>query len=113
MKHPLVYPEVEFAYIIHKIKGHYKFETVEEVKNVLCFDIRQTKGFTELPDDKKEMAERRIIGFINGWGLEARDTLYPISVSIEPEEKRFKFYYLRDKRREKNLSYLYFDGGVA
>jgi hypothetical protein len=108
-KHELLYPEVEFPYIIHKIKGQYKFETVEEVKAVLYYDIREVKGFKTLSEEKKALLIRCLIMFINRWGLEYRatDKCEPFLITDEPKQNRFKVVF-----KEKNYSYLLYDGGV-
>jgi len=42
---------------------------------------------------KKKLVEYCIINFINGWGLEARDTIIPLSSTFDPKEGSFKFAY--------------------
>ena len=39
MKRPLLYPEVEYEYLLNGIKGQYQFDSVEEVIIVLRFDL--------------------------------------------------------------------------
>lgn len=110
MKRPLLYPEVEYAYILHGIKGQYQFETVEEVIKVLRFDIRKTKGFDKIAENKKEVAENLIISFINRFGLEYRDAMYPMCIQDIPEKKQFRFDY--KSSNGKRYSYLCYDGTV-
>lgn len=113
MKKPYcrMYPEVEKPYIEHDIKGSYLFQTEDEVNRVLGIEIKKTKGFWNLPDDKRVMFILLFIRFLNGFGLEFRDTVWPISVIDISERKFFKFTYKRNNG--KGYVYLYYNGVIG
>lgn len=111
-KNVLSYPEVKFAYQLNGMGDSLKFRTVEDVKNVLRWDVMDTPGFDAFSPETQERAERLIISFLNGWGLEARDTIYPSSIEWDEEYKAFKFYY-SVYGREPGYSYLFLNGTVG
>lgn len=104
-----VYPELEYVYEHFKIKGHYKFENTDEVRNVLGFKFEETKGFDELSQDKQELAIRVFLKIINAHGLEWRDTFWPVSLKDKPNEKRVVLYCTSGKDTE-NSFVIRYDG---
>lgn len=100
------YKDIENKYIKANIKGHYKFENALEVKEVLGYDFRTIKGFKDLTEDDKKLAERLICSFINGHGLSARESIKPASIKRELGK-----FTLTEK--DKSYSYLYDNGSVG
>lgn len=100
------YNEIEAKYVDAKIKGHYRFSNALEVKKVLGYDFRTMRGFKELSDEHKRLAEKLICNFINGHGLEAREEIRPTSIKREPGKFRVSF-------KDKDHSYLYDDGSIG
>lgn len=107
----LSYPQVKIAYELHGLAS-FKFRTASDVKHVLRFSISDTPGFSELSEEDQECAEKLVINFLNGWGLEARDTIYPASIEWDKEYKAFKLYY-SIYGEEPCYSLLFLDGSVG
>lgn len=102
------YSEIENKYIKANIKGHYKFQNASEIEAVLGYDIRTIRGFNDLTDEDKKLAERLICGFINGHGLEAREEIRPTGIERKLRLRAFKVTF-----KNKNFSYLYDCGTVG
>ena len=100
------YNEIEDKYIEANIKGHYLFESASEVKKVLGYDFRTIRGFKELTEGNKQLAETLVCEFINGHGLKAREKIRP--TSIIREIRRFIVRF-----KDKSYSYLYDSGSVG
>ena len=100
------YNEIEGKYIEANIKGHYLFESAIEVKKVLGYDLRTIRGFKELSEADKQLAETLICEFINGHGLKAREKIR--STSIIRESGRFIVRF-----KDESYSYLYDNGAVG
>jgi hypothetical protein len=111
-KNVLSYPEVQFAYQLNGLGDSFKFRTAEDVKNVLRWDIHDIPGFDSFSPETQTRAARFIISFLNGWGLEARDTIYPASIEWDKDYKAFKFYYSVHGDNP-GYSYLYLNGEVG
>ena len=111
-KNVLSYPEVQFAYQLNGMGDSLKFRTVEDVKKVLRWDVIDIPGFDAFSPETQERAARLIIRFLNGWGLEARDTIYPAGIKWDTEYKAFKFYY-SVYGGEPGYSYLFLNGTVG
>lgn len=105
------YPLVKIAYELHGLTS-FKFRTASDVKHVLRFIISDTPGFSELSEEDQVRAESLIINFLNGWGLEARDTIYPAGIEWDKEYKAFKFYY-SIYGEEPCYSWLFLNGKVG
>ena len=103
------YNKVENKYIEADIKGHYKFANALEVKKVLGYDFRTIKGFKTLAPEHKELAERLVCKFINGHGLESRESLRPTNIKRE----RGKFTVNYTHYDSQGFSYLYDSGSVG
>lgn len=100
------YYEIEDKYIKANIKGHYRFLNAAEVKKVLGYDFRKMRGFKALSDEDKALAERLICGYINGYGLQAREEIRPRSIKRERGKFTVKF-------ADGGYSYLYDDGSIG
>lgn len=100
------YKDIENKYIEADIKGHYRFVTAKEVEKVLGYDFRMIKGFKELSDSDKLLAEILVCNFINGFGLQARETVKPTKI-----QRRLGKFML--SLEGKSFSYLYDDGSVG
>ena len=107
---PKLYPLVQEKYDAAGFdKRHYKFINAEEVKQILDFDFREIHGFNALSDEEKILAEKLICNFINGWGLEYRETdsMHPVLIVNERDNKRFKIVF-----KPNNYSYLAYNGEI-
>lgn len=100
------YRDIENKYIKAKIKGHYRFTDALEVKEVLGYDFRAIRGFNDLSDDDKTLAEKLICNFINGNGLEARERIIPTKITRERGKFTVTF-------SDKRYSYLYDSGTIG
>ncbi|WP_291636479.1 hypothetical protein [Clostridium sp.] len=103
------YNKIESKYIKADIKGHYKFVNALEVKKVLKYDFRTMRGFKILSPEHKKLAEILICSFINGHGLEPRESLRP--TSIKRERGKFTVHYKHYDSQ--GFSYLYDSGSVG
>ena len=103
------YNEIENKYILAKIQGHYLFGNALEVKKVLKYDFRTIRGFKILSLEHKKLAEILICSFINGHGLESRESLRP--TSIKRERGKFTVHYKHYDSQ--GFSYLYDSGSVG
>ncbi|MFT5872784.1 MAG: hypothetical protein ACI8WT_001721 [Clostridium sp.] len=103
------YNDIENKYIKANIQGHYKFRNALEVKDVLGYDFRTIRGFKDIREDHKALAERLICSFINGHGLERREKLRP--TLIKRETGKFTLHY--KDGNSKGFSYLMDGGGVC
>lgn len=103
----MTYNEIEEKYIKAGITN-YKFKNALEVKKVLGYDFRTMRGYKALSEEEKEMAERFICNYLNGWGLEARENIRPTSITREDLRCRFKLTI-----KNKGFSYLYDNGTVG
>lgn len=56
-----------------------KLNVVEDILNVYGLDILNVQGYDTLTDEIKKLYKNFILNFFNGWGLEARSTIKPIS----------------------------------
>lgn len=102
----LSYREIEQRYIDNNIQGHYKFQNADEVEKVFGWDFRTIRGFENLSDNDKELAEWLICNYLNGWGLASRHEQRP--KSIKRESNRFKVTF-----KDKEYSYLYFNESIG
>lgn len=100
------YKDIEDKYIKAGISEHYKFKNALEVKAVLGYDFRTIRGFSQLSENDKNLAERLICNYINGWGLSAREKIRPMS--IKRENRKFIL-----KLKNKTFSCLFDDGSVG
>ncbi|MBQ8999129.1 MAG: hypothetical protein IJ086_10655 [Clostridium sp.] len=99
------YKEIEKRYIKYNIQGHYRFRNADEVKKVFGWDFRTIRGFRDLREDDKVLAEMLICNYLNGWGLAFRHEQRPRS--IKKNYNNFKVVFINKK-----YSYLYFDGSI-
>lgn len=60
--------------------NEYHLQNVEDILFVHEINILETEGYENLTDKNKELFQSFIINFFNAWGLEARSTIYPISI---------------------------------
>lgn len=56
-----------------------KLNELEDILNVYALDVLEVEGYDFLTEENKNLYKKFIINFFNGWGLEARNTLKPIS----------------------------------
>ncbi|NLK23797.1 MAG: hypothetical protein GX309_07430 [Clostridiales bacterium] len=69
-----------------KLEDQYKINGLTENKlNVYGLDVLEVEGYDTLTDENKNLYKKFILNFFNGWGLEARSTIKPISFN-EVEE---------------------------
>lgn len=106
------YNEIENKYIKAQIKGHYKFETAAEIKEVLGHTISKMRGFKALSDEDKQTVERLICNFYNGFGLQAREDMKPTKIKKDLKRSCFTFYYNNSEDQER-YSYLFFNGSIG
>lgn len=99
------YNEIQNKYIKANIQG-YHLENALDVKKVFGYDFRTMRGFKDLSDDDKKLAERLICKFITGHGLEAREKIRPVKITRERGQFTVTF-------KDKRYSYLYDNGTVG
>jgi len=99
------YNVIQNKYIKANIEGH-KFKNSLDVKKVLGYDFTTMRGFKTLSDDNKQLAEKLICKYINGYGLEARESIRPTNITREPGKFKVTF-------KDKSFSYLYDNGTVG
>lgn len=99
------YKEIQDKYINAGVKN-YKFSDAAQVKAVLGYDFRTMRGFKNLSDKSKILAEKLICKYLNGWGLETRESIRPMSIKREKGRFVVKF-------KNKSFCYLYYDGTVG
>jgi hypothetical protein len=99
------YNTIQNKYLQANIE-EYKLKNAMDVKNVLGFDFRTMRGFKNLSEDNKELAEKLICRFINSWGLEAREEIRPTNITREPGKFKVTF-------KDRGFSYLYDNGTVG
>lgn len=78
------YRELEGQYKKNGLSEN-KLNVLEDILNVYGLDVLEVQGYDTLTDENKELYKNFIINFLNGWGLEARSTIIPISFN-EVEE---------------------------
>lgn len=86
----------------------YKLTTVEQIKHIYGFDISKIKGMDKFTDRTKEFAIKLMVGYINGWGLQARASQEPKSIKLDNDNQRFTVHFKKD-----SFSYLYFNGSIG
>ena len=86
----------------------FKFKTAEQIKKVLGFDCRTMRGFKNLSKKEQELAESLFCDYLNGLGLETRETVRPTNIVSELQNGRFKVSF-----EKVGFSYLYFNGTVG
>lgn len=71
----------------YKVNGltENKLNALEDILNVYGLDVLEVEGYDTLTDENKNLYKKFILNFLNGWGLEARSTIKPISFN-EVEE---------------------------
>ncbi|MRY42969.1 hypothetical protein [Parabacteroides distasonis] len=99
------YNKIKSKYIEANIQ-EYRFKDALDVEKVLGYDFRTMRGFKELEEDKKQLAEKLICSFINGHGLETREGIRPTKISREPGKFKVTF-------KNNGFSYLYDNGTVV
>lgn len=86
----------------------YKLQNAAQIHHVYGWDITKIKGMERFTDRTKEHAERLIVNYINGWGLQARANQEPNRIKLENFSQRFVVYF-----KKGSYSYLYFNGSVG
>ncbi len=72
------YKKLEDQYKINGLTEN-KLNVLEDILNVYGLDVLEVEGYDTLTDENKNLYKKFILNFFNGWGLEARNTLKPIS----------------------------------
>ncbi|MDM0455988.1 hypothetical protein QTH16_15255 [Clostridium perfringens] len=103
----LTYEEIEERYIKFNIPGHYQFKNAEQVKQVFGWDFRTCRGFKNLSEEDKELAEYLICNYLNGFGLGSRHKQRPTGIKKEEDRQRFVVNF------KDGYSYLYFNGSIG
>lgn len=60
--------------------NNYQLRNVEDILFVHGINILETEGYKNLTEENKELFKSFIVNFFNSWGLEARSTIFPISI---------------------------------
>lgn len=63
----------------------FRINTIEDIFHLYNIDILKVDGYDLLTEEHKQLYKKFIINFFNGWGLEARETLKPISFNYVEE----------------------------
>lgn len=63
----------------------YVLKNIDDIRRIHGIDILMTNGYADLTEENKELYQRFIINFYNGYGLEARATLIPLSINYVEE----------------------------
>lgn len=100
------YKEIEQRYIYCDIKGKYKFRNADEVKKVFGWDFRTIRGFKDLSEENKIIAEFLICNYLNGFGLGIRHKQRPTSIKFEGNKFKVNI-------KDDGFSYLYLNGTVG
>lgn len=64
--------ELEQRYMEYGCKD-YQLRTLDDLKNIHGFDVAELSGYDGLPQDQRELFDKTIIKFYNGWGLDRRN----------------------------------------
>jgi hypothetical protein len=72
------YKQLELKY---KKINSYKLRNVEDLKNIHLVDFENIDGFYTLTNADLQLYKQFLINFYNGWGLERRCQLVPVSIS--------------------------------
>ena len=83
---------------LYQINGltNYQLRDVDDLLRTHGVDYRQTYGFEELSVENRESYKVFLVGYYNGWGLDARLTLIPKSIFYVPEiSSSHPYGYLR------------------
>lgn len=78
------YKKLEDQYKVNGLTEN-KLNALEDILNVYGLDVLEVEGYDTLTDENKNLYKKFILNFFNGWGLEARSTIKPISFN-EVEE---------------------------
>jgi hypothetical protein len=78
------YKKLEDQYKVNGLTEN-KLNALENILNVYGLDVLEVEGYDTLTDENKNLYKKFILNFFNGWGLEARSTIKPISFN-EVEE---------------------------
>lgn len=97
---PLMYPEVMEKYERANLPGITMFENPSEVLEVLGVDLYKIKGVDALLEKDRVIVINTILKYLNGWGLEYRETINPRSIEWVESKNVFKLTFT-------NKRYLY------
>lgn len=72
---------------IYKENGisDYVLKNIEDIKKVHGMDVLMTRGYSDLTEKNQELFKKFILNYFNGYGLEARTTLTPLSINYVEE----------------------------
>lgn len=60
--------------------NNYQLHVVDDILFVHGINILEIEGYNTLTEKNKELFRCFIVNFFNAWGLEARSTIFPISI---------------------------------
>lgn len=63
----------------------FRLRSVDDIKKIYDLDPLNISGFNTLDDDNAKVYNEFILNFFNGWGLDARESLLPISIFFVKE----------------------------
>lgn len=72
--------QLEKKYETHGLND-YKLRSLDDLRIIHGIDVSEISGYQELPDKQRELFNKAIINFFNGWGLDNRLALKPKSIN--------------------------------
>lgn len=76
--------QLENLYLVNGIED-FRLKTLEDLFKVHGIKVENIKGYYEIGDIQQKIFKGFILNFFNGWGLEARATLEPVTVNYVNE----------------------------
>lgn len=77
------YQEVSALY--KALRPDYQLRNWEDILAIHNFDIRKTKGYSDLTQEQKDLFESYVCEHMNGVGLNTKITMFPVSVHFVRE----------------------------
>lgn len=77
-----------------------KVEDIGDIEKIYNIYPLQVVGYEELTADQQEEYKTFIINFYNGWGLEAREDIKPLSIKHIKDEDYLRIDYKIGNRKE-------------
>lgn len=82
------YRYLEAKYKFNRLSDN-KIESLENIYNIYRIDALDIAGYAKLSNENKDLYKAFIINFFNNWGLEARNTIQPLSFNYVEEVECF------------------------
>lgn len=89
----LVHQEVLEKYEEAKLLKKTYFSNPVEVLNVLGIDLYKIEGLGSLHQEEIDFIIQVIIKYLNGWGLEYRETIDPVKIEWTPNKNVYRLTF--------------------